>query len=266
MDFLRKTLAILLDPTKALAKRYDEAVGRIKGFGKALATAILLVTYPQEYGVWNNTSEAALKRRGIWPDFERGSSPGQRYEKINQLLNQLANDLGVELWTLDALMWGAIPEADPREPSFEPISPITSEHRFGLERHLHDFLLDNWDQTSLGKDWEIYSEPGEDEAGYEYPTDIGRIDLLTHHRSKNEWLVIELKREKSSDATVGQLLRYMGWVKHHLAEKGEIVKGMIISRDVEDSLRYAISVLDGIEISLQSYEVEFRLKPVKMDF
>jgi hypothetical protein len=32
--------------------------------------------------VWNNTSEAALKSVGIWPEFDRGSTAGQKYEKI----------------------------------------------------------------------------------------------------------------------------------------------------------------------------------------
>ncbi|RME94858.1 MAG: hypothetical protein D6773_19070, partial [Alphaproteobacteria bacterium] len=30
--------------------------------GKNIATAVLLVRYPDRYGVWNNTSEAALKK------------------------------------------------------------------------------------------------------------------------------------------------------------------------------------------------------------
>lgn len=110
MEALRETLAILLDPVRPLASRYDEAVGRIKGFGKALATALLLVSSPNEYGVWNNTSENALRQLGLWQDFVRGRTPGQQYEQINRLLVQIAGDLGIDLWTLDALMWGVLPE------------------------------------------------------------------------------------------------------------------------------------------------------------
>lgn len=43
--------------------------------------------------------------------------------------------------------------------------------------------------------------------------------------------MIELKRDKSSDAVVGQILRYMGWVQKHLAENGELVSGLIIATE-----------------------------------
>src|SRR6266545_840597 len=48
MGLLRETLSILLNPELPLSERYDEAVSKIKGFGKALATAILLVSSPEE--------------------------------------------------------------------------------------------------------------------------------------------------------------------------------------------------------------------------
>src|SRR5262249_35976603 len=38
---------------------------------------------------------------------------------------------------------------------------------------------------------------------------------------RGRWLVIELKREQSTGQTVGQLLRYVGWVRRHLAGKEE---------------------------------------------
>ena len=68
MDGLRRALAVLMDESRPLARRFDEAVGQVRGLGKALATAILLVVYPDRYGVWNNTSESGLKILGIWPD------------------------------------------------------------------------------------------------------------------------------------------------------------------------------------------------------
>jgi len=266
MDVLRSTLTILLNPALPLAERWNKSVLGLKGFGKALATAILIVSSPNEFGVWNNTSERALRTLKIWPDFPRGSSRGEKYEIINHLLYKLVKDLGIDLWTLDAILWGVIPQDDdgealsPTDGSLETLSVLGQA--FGLERHLHDFLFDNWEQTSLGKEWALY----DDEAGYEYPTDIGYIDLLARHRKKPEWLVIELKRGKTSDEAVGQVLRYMGWVKNQLAEKGDTVKGLIIARKAEDKLLYAISALEGVNIGIQTYEVEFYLKPVNMTF
>lgn len=104
MNALRRALVILLDENRPLAKRFDEAVGMVSGLGKGLATAILLLAYPDRYGVWNNTSEAALKYLGIWPEFSRGMTLGKRYDAVNEILKKLSDDLKVEHWTLDALL------------------------------------------------------------------------------------------------------------------------------------------------------------------
>ena len=129
--------------------------------------------------------------------------------------------------------------------------------RFAIERHLHDYLFDNWSQLDLAKDWELFTRDGEPDAGYEFPTPIGRIDLLARHRREPRWLVIELKRDKSSDAVVGQILRYIGWIQAHLAQHGESVEGLVIAASGEDKLHYALTAVPAV--SFKRYEVEFRL-------
>lgn len=265
MATLRKGLALLLDEQKPLANRLNAVADEIPGMGKALITAIMIVTFPDKCGVWNNTSETSMKALKVWPEFDRGTSFGERYVQVNNVLLQLAKDLEVDLWTLDSLYWRLLPENDQEE---KPIinegqiktEPTTAEdsQRFGLERHLHEFLRDNWDKTSLGKEWALYAEQGDPEAGYEYPTDIGRIDLLAKHKRKALWCVIELKRAQTSDDTVGQTLRYMAWVRKHLAENGEDVEGLIIAHEVDEKLRYAIS--ETPKVKLQIYEVSFTLR------
>jgi hypothetical protein len=54
-------------------------------------------------------------------------------------------------------------------------------------------------------------------------------------------------------------LRYIGWVRHHLAGRDESVQGMIICRETDDALRYALHAVSNVEVRL--YEVEFRLRP-----
>ena len=266
MPALREALKILVDENRDIKSRLDYVAGSINGMGKAITTAILLVTYPDKYGVWNNTSEGALKILNIWPKFERGESFGKRYSKINRLLLEIAQRTELDLWTLDALWWAIRSDNDTEDKeTLEALkdTATTSEEaqRFGLERHLHEFLRDNWNHISLGKEWAIYSEPGDDEAGYEYPCSIGRIDLLAKHRKEPRWLVVELKRNQSSDKTVGQALRYIGWVEENLAESSESVEGLIIAHQADESIRYALKTLSNV--SLQLYEVEFRLRPYK---
>ncbi len=267
MTKLRRGLSALLAEDRPLASRLDGATNDIYGMGKNVASAILLVAHPDKYGVWNNRSEARMKRLGVWPDFERGESFGNRYVKVNQVLLRLRDALGMDLWTLDGLWWfldqNDLSEPDPESSDMLALagegSALTAKtsQQFGLERHLHQFLRDNWDHIELSKNWAIYSEPGDLEAGYEYPCDVGRIDLLVRHKREGRWLVIELKREQSTDQTIGQLLRYIGWVKRHLAGKDEPVQGLIICREADKTLQYALDAVPNVEV--QSYEVEFRL-------
>jgi len=265
MDLLRDALVTLLDGSQPVEHRLDQAVTRVNGMGKAVATAILLITHPDKYGVWNSTSEGGLKTLDLWPRFERGASLGSRYVKINQTLNQLAHDLQTDLWTLDMAWWhidGAPGDDDTVQSDVEGVAVgVASEARgFPLERHLQDFLWANWNDTPLGQEWELYHEPGDPDLGYEYPCGIGRIDILARHKTRPDWLVVELKRGQTSDTTVGQVLRYMGWIKKHLAETGEEVCGLIIAHEADDGLRYALSNLRNV--GLQRYEVKFQLYPV----
>ena len=261
MTKLRAVLAKLVDESLPLENRLNDAEAEIKGMGKAIITAILIVAYPDRYGVWNRQSEATMTHLGIFPSFERGESFGSRYLKVNGILSTVREDLGVDFWTLDGLWW----HMDKNEPATGE-EPGEDEFRdsedsdgptFGLERHLHEFMRDNWHQLDLAQEWGIYSEPGDEEAGYEYVCDVGRIDLLARHKSEPRWLVIELKRNQTSDQTVGQVLRYIGWIRQHLAVDGEQVEGLVIAHKADEPIKYALSAVPDVKLKL--YEVEFRL-------
>jgi hypothetical protein len=107
---LKTALLTLLDESQSVGSRVDTLSPKgkpkyIKGFGKAVVTAILHVAYPAKYGVWNNTSEEGMKIVRVWPKVERGATDGERYEQINAVLNQLSKAVNIDLWTLDALWW-----------------------------------------------------------------------------------------------------------------------------------------------------------------
>jgi len=146
MSLLRSALTTLTDETQPIESRLDQAVTTVHGMGKAVATAILLIAYPEKYGVWNSTSKGGLKALNLWPRFERGESLGSRYAKINQILNQLANDLQIDLWTLDGLWWGLevspdVPTgAPPSDESLRadlgrPVEFTIAGHRFSMSGH-----------------------------------------------------------------------------------------------------------------------------------
>lgn len=127
---------------------------------------------------------------------------------------------------------------------------------FALEKHLEDFLVENWSRTRLGEKYQIYSEEGEI-VGQQYPSDTGPIDILAIRNDGNEILVVELKKGRASDAVVGQIQRYMGYVKDVLAEEGQTVSGVIIAAEDDQRIRRALSVTQNI--SFMKYSVKFEL-------
>ncbi|MFB3948622.1 endonuclease NucS domain-containing protein [Aeromonas veronii bv. sobria] len=127
---------------------------------------------------------------------------------------------------------------------------------FALEKHLEEFLIANWAATELGKAFDIYSEDGE-LVGQQYPSDTGPIDILAVSKDKQRLLVVELKRGRASDAVVGQIQRYMGYVKDELCETNQTVHGVIIALEDDLKLRRALSVTQNIQF--YRYQVNFKL-------
>jgi len=130
---------------------------------------------------------------------------------------------------------------------------------FALEKHLEEFLIQNWEQTELGKTYDIYEEEGE-LVGQQYPTDTGPVDILAISKDKKELLVVELKKGRASDAVVGQIQRYMGYVLQELAEEGQTVKGIIIALEDDIRIKRALAVTTNIEF--YRYKVSFKLYKV----
>lgn len=176
MDKLRQALAILVDESRPITSRFEEPISMIKGMGQNIVSGILLICHPDKYGVWNSRSEGVMRRMGVWPKFERGESYGSRYAKVNAILLQLCDSLQVDLWTLDTLWWFLDEQDDKVPPSGLKLGEVNDNQRFGLERHLHNFMFDNWNKIKLSQEWELFQDQGNEDAGYEYPCDVGYID------------------------------------------------------------------------------------------
>ena len=70
-------------------------------------------------------------------------------------------------------------------------------------------------------------------------------------------MVVELKKGRISDIVIGQLQRYMGYVKEELAEKDQVVSGVIIALEDDIRLRRALAVTQNIDF--YTYKVNFKL-------
>mgnify|MGYP000243905519 CR=1 FL=1 len=126
---------------------------------------------------------------------------------------------------------------------------------FYMEKQLEDFIVENWENTDFGKTLDLIYEDG-DLISQQYRTDVGPIDILAKRKDGRGYTVIELKKNQTSDDTIGQVLRYMGWVKQEL--QPEIVEGLVVAGKYDKRLHYAASMAPNVDVFV--YEVSFNLK------
>ena len=148
----------------------------------------------------------------------------------------------------------SIPSAPPL--SSEPARAAEDSSAFALEKHLEDFIVSNFKTIFKGE--LLMYEDGAGADGQQYATDIGPIDILAFEPRSKSFVVIELKRDRTSDQVIGQILRYMGWVRKELCKDGQAVRGLIICHDADRKLSYALEMTNNIDV--QYYEVNFKLK------
>tara|TARA_B100000035_G_scaffold285740_1_gene269522 strand:- start:3028 stop:3936 length:909 start_codon:yes stop_codon:yes gene_type:complete len=128
-----------------------------------------------------------------------------------------------------------------------------SKGLFYLEKQLEDFIIENWDNTQFGIKYDLIIEEGVC-VSQQYRTGIGPIDILAKEKETGDYVVIELKKNQTSDDTIGQVARYMGWIKDTFKSN---VKGIIVAGKYDEKLYYANKIVPNVELFL--YEVDFRL-------
>lgn len=149
---------------------------------------------------------------------------------------------------------------DPAQPIGGVISSEVQEQlAFQMEKQLEEFLVHNWTSTSLGREFDIYEEDGQP-VGQQYLSDTGPMDILAISKDRTRLLVVELKRGRASDAVVGQIQRYMGYVQDALLEPSQSVEGVIIAQEDDLRIRRALSMTRSIRF--MKYRVEFHLESI----
>jgi len=128
---------------------------------------------------------------------------------------------------------------------------------FAYERDLKFYLSKNLPIIENGLS--LYQDEDEEIQGIEYPVGGRFIDLLAVDKN-NDLVVIELKVSKGYDRVIGQLLRYIGWIKENLAEKNQKVRGIIIARNISEDLIIACKQLPDVEL----FEYELSIDVAKV--
>jgi len=110
------------------------------------------------------------------------------------------------------------------------------------EKMLEDFLELNLEQL----------EKGLKLIKRQFPTLVGPIDILALDAQKH-YLVIELKKGKTSDKVLGQLYRYMGYIEEEMSQ-GKYVRGTVVSQEIDRKLIYAFKASQNPHLQLFRFQ------------
>lgn len=178
-----------------------------------------------------------FRKEEVSEEFQRTLSSGS-----------LLLELGSQAQEIENMLSGRKQEVVVRDATVE------SALSFVLERHLEDFLVSNWQHTELGRQYDLFAQDGE-AVGRQFETDTGPIDILAQSKDGTELVVVELKRGRVSDVVVGQILRYMSFIRE--LDESKTVKGIIVGTDDDPKFRRALSMVPSVEF--YRYEVSFTL-------
>lgn len=159
---------------------------------------------------------------------------------------------------IDAVLSGKISETT----IFKEFIQDEERQSFIIEKDLERFIVGNWSSIKDLDGYKVYEEDDE-KVGQQYDTEeVGIIDILAINEVTKKLLVIEIKR-RTTDEVVGQILRYMGYVKKNIATQlGYQVEGLIVSEKLPDNYKiridYALDLLPTIKH--KSYSIKFDLE------
>lgn len=127
---------------------------------------------------------------------------------------------------------------------------------FAYEKDLQHYLVRNLGLLEPGL--KLYEDEDGEFNGVEFPVGQRYIDILAVG-ADGAYVVVETKVSRAYDRVVGQILRYMGWLKENFADEAS-VRGIIVASEISEDLILATSSVENID--LVEYEISFKLKSV----
>jgi len=138
-------------------------------------------------------------------------------------------------------------------------TPLKIKRDLGIEDedYIKEIVDEELIESYLEKNiWKISPELRLVENGRGYSTPAGEIDLLAIDK-QGRYVVIELKKGRTSDKVIGQISRYIGWVKHNFQQ--EYVKGIIIAKDYDKKFIWAFNAYEGFSSIIDLYKYTIKI-------
>ncbi len=215
----------------------------LKGISRTLVGKVLSIYFSDIFiGIFSHQDLFLVK---LYEDYTPEASGVELYFRNNYLLLNIKNKYASDLSSYDFshLLYELF--GDFSKDITDIKDSIVEQKIEALEvQHYQSLIHRNFEQLFYGR-LSYYDAEGQNERHGHFDTqEVGEIDFLAIDQN-NDLIVIELKR-KSTDKTLGQLLRYMGWVKENLCKKDQKVKGMIIAESKDNRLDYALRVVSNV--------------------
>ncbi|RYD86050.1 MAG: DUF91 domain-containing protein [Verrucomicrobiaceae bacterium] len=247
-------------PTKSLMREFAaEQLQPGQTFKRGDAVAWFAARYPK---ISRSTVEMHVEGMAVntpqWRQHHPSIKPGSGHDLFFKLGQGL-----YRLWEPDkdgSPVYGGAGHAElatddlDEEVVADEVTPELASREFAFERDLKNYLARNI--QSLEPGMSLYVDG--DVTGIEFEAGGRFIDILAVDKGGG-LVVVELKVSRSHDRVIGQLLRYMGWVRLNLAN-GRPVRGIIVGSSITEDLKLAASEI--ADVKLMQYEISFSLTPV----
>lgn len=226
----------------------------IKGVGRAVVGKILSIYYPNIFIALFGRQDDFLSQ--LYDDYKPETTGVELYARNNYMLYQIKKKYTPDL-SGDEFSRLLYKTFEIKKANY--LSSIDDDTKFeALEVQHYQALIHRNFEKIFKRKLKYFDIESQNERKGQFDTqEVGVMDFLAVDQN-NDLVVIELKRE-STDKTLGQILRYMGWVNKNLCRKGQKVKGMIIAESMDNRLKYALTVASSVTFKKMKLNVEIEL-------
>jgi hypothetical protein len=206
--------------------------------------------FPHRIKISDPIAVGQLPIKNVSGNISFMSAVGRHWGGTIQGRNGVFNDrlTSEDLNFIRARMRGEIPQAIHVEP--EKIKQVQERQKtlFKLyESDVETRIIQSLSKLNL----RLYANVVTGRSGRQFLIDggSGRIDLLCEDLSTGEFVVVELKKGEAPQDTMLQMLRYMSWVRQHLAGTKD-VRGIILTESADSTLSEIVKEVPKVAISL----------------
>ncbi len=189
------------------------------------------------------------------PNFEN-SSQGQKIVQSNRSIINGFNSLGINIFprAISDFLYLKLKDFWNKSPDIEEEPEEIPEEKMDLleEKYYQKLIHRNF--KKIFPKLEYFDHESQDIHEGHYTAEVGIMDFLCVDE-KGNFIVIELKIG-TSDKSLGQICRYMGWVKENLCDGNKKVRGIIVGENDDLQLDYAVKVVPYVIFKRMWLEVK----------